>query len=273
MADRNCLRCGKPISGHLNRKRCEPCARALRRSPRGTMTEAQKARALRMIGKISREEIAQKIGVSVANLKRSMRGQSFWFYNGKWKNNPEFVAKVLNHYWKHGMPATKKKFNGISVKSIVDRPEYYGHRRVYRQRRWTETQKIELVRMSGLVSHGSQARYFDRPKAAGGSIKSAWVKVFGVAPGRINGMSFDIAKHIAKRSTPYVRPNGWSSGVDSHQWTVLWVDLEDNLMEGVPEYIKEAVKTMADFQRWIWGCKNPKAKIMKMIDIREVANE
>jgi len=266
MADRNCLRCKKPISGHPNRKRCEPCARILRRSPRGTMTEAQKARAIRMIGKISREEIAQKLGVSTSNLKRSMPGQSFWFHNGKWKNRPDIVEKVLRYYWLHGMPKTVKKFKGISVKSIVDRPEYYGHKRVYRQLRWTDAQKVELVRMSGLVSHGSQAAHFKRPKAAGGSIKSAWVKVFGRAPGQINGMSYDNAKHISKPGTPYLRPQGWIRGRESKCWLVLWIDLEKNLKDGVPEYIREAVQAMADFQRWIWGVKNPRSKIIKMMN-------
>lgn len=271
MTNRKCLRCEKPIRGHWNRLRCEPCARYLRQRPAGTMTKQQIRQAKAMAGKVRREEIANRLGVSVANLKRSLPDTSFavtWIY----KKNPTLVRKVCEYYFKHGMPKTIEHFPGVKVKCIVDRPEYYGIKRISRQQRWTEEQKIELAKMAGLISAGAQAKYFNRPRAAGGSIKAAWVKVFGMAPTRLNGMVHDLAQHVATKDTPYLHAMGSSRRGEglAFRWVVLWVDLERHLRPDVPEYQRQAVKAMADFQRWLWNDKNPKPKILKMIREREV---
>ena len=76
MSVRRCLDCNSQLlaDSHFNQKRCEPCALILRMRPKGTMTTAQIKKATSMAGKVPRKEIAEKLGVSLVNLKRSCPG-------------------------------------------------------------------------------------------------------------------------------------------------------------------------------------------------------
>lgn len=272
---KKCFDCKIEISGHLNRKRCEECAAIRLRKPLGTMTEAQKKKAISMIGKYPITEIAKKLGVSVCNIKRSNPGISFWFHNGKHINNAERTKKIIEYYFKHGKPATVKKFPNIKVKSLVDRPEYYGIKRIRRQRQWTDKQKIELIKMAGLVSYKNQARYFKRPLANAGSIKSAFSKrVITVSGGQINGMINNHARHLVNNKCPRIkrileqRPN---TKKRNHQYVCLWVDMERYLKVECPVFAKEAISTLAEFQRKLFQAKDNKdckKKILKMINER-----
>jgi hypothetical protein len=246
----------------------------LRKRPQGTMTTSQKAKALKLVGDFSIEEIAEKIGVSVPNLKRSMPGTSFCFHSGKYKNRPELVKKIISYYKTHTLDETKKKFDkgGVSAKSITDRPEYYGLNKTGKQIRWTDKQIIEAVKMQGLVSPKAQAKYFNRPGAFEGSIKSLLTKRFDRSTG-LNGLTRFNAKDVVFKKVEYLKPLGTSrSGkIMEFKNLILWVDLEKNLKPGIPSAIKEGIECMADFQRWIWKSKNPKPLILKMIREREVA--
>lgn len=275
MKDRLCLECNSkiPANSHFNRKRCEPCVEVLRRKPKGTMTLAQIKKAKSMAGKVPREEIAQRLGVSTVNLKRSCPEIKFattWIH----KLNPQRTRDVILYYFKHGKVATKEKFPDLNVKSIVDRPEYYGIRRDYRQLRWRESELLESVKMAGLVSFPAQARYFKRPRANAGSIKSLWVKNHKASWGEVNGMYKDKARRLIKfhgSSGRYIKVVGTNRrGEESHfgRRVMLWVDLERCLRDDLPGYIKDGVKAMADFQRWLWDSENPAPLIRKMIKER-----
>lgn len=273
MKTKKCLGCGKALKNvHPNRKRCKLCAKRLGRRPAGTMTEAQKRIAASLAGKIPRKEIAARLGVSVVNLKRSMRGTSFMSFN-KWKQNPDLVKKVINYYFKHGKHATEKKFPDVNVKVIVDRPEYYGIKRVYRQIQWTEKQIIEAVKMAGLIPFDDQAKYFNRPRAHIGSIRSLWMKRFRLGGGNLNGMCHWKAKNFVSIKARYIKPIGLTREGEKVEFRrlILWVDMENVLKPDAPQFVREAVKAMADFQRWIWKSDNPKPLIMKMIKERTCA--
>lgn len=223
------------------------------------------------IGKKPVTEMAELLGTSTCNVKRAFRGQSLWFKNGKLKNNPELVRQVTNYYRQHGRPATVDRFPDISVKSIIDRPEYYGLGKHGLQIRWTDDQIIEAVKMCGLISFRAQAIYFNRPGANEGSIKALYVKRFDKIGGSVNGMVHDWARHLVNQNARYLRPIGNSR---KHQPVlfrklILWVDMEEVLKPEVPTFIKEAIHTMADFQRWLWRNQNPKPLILKMIKERE----
>lgn len=239
------------------------------------MTKAQIREAKALANTMPREDIAKTIGVSVVNLKRSMPGQKFWFKNGKYKNNPELVKKVLNYYFKHGKPKTVERFPEINVKAVVDRPEYYGIRRIYRQIRWTDAQLIDAAKMAGLVSLKGQAKFFNRPRAFEGSIQSLWNKRFGYRGGSLNGMVHWYAKELVNSNARYLRPVGTSREGKHVEFRrlILWVDMEKNLKPDAPQFMQDAIKSMADFQRWLWKSDNPKPLIMKMIKEREIAKK
>ncbi len=263
----------RKVQKHHNAKWCKPCALDRRKRPRSTLSSKEIAWCESQIGKLSAPQMAERLGTSLSNVKRAFRGKSLWFHNGKYINQPDVVRSVIRYYEKHGKQATIKKFPNINVKSIVDRPEYYGIKRTYRQKRWTEDQIAELARMAGVISQEAQAKYFKRPRAFAGSITSVWSKTFKMSGGCINGLSHHVAKELVTEKCPFIRTKFWQQRKKTGEYgrmLYLWVDMEKHLKNDVPEFIVEAIRTMADFQRWLHQTKNPRRKILKMIEEREV---
>lgn len=259
---KQCLLCKKKIGGHPNRKRCEPCARELRRKPATTMTPTQIAMAKAMIGKMSRENIARAVGTSVPSLKRAFRGTRLAYYN--WCSaNPGLVRQVCKYFETHNQDETAKHF-GLKRKQVDHAVYRYKKFRSPKQIRWTSEQIAEAVKMAGLVSLRAQARYFNRPNANTGSVKSLWAKRLSSRAASVNGMAHWQAKHLVTSKARYLQSKSRS------QRTILWVDLEKCLKSDTPDFIGDAVSTMANFQRWIWRDQNPKRKILKMIKEREI---
>lgn len=265
-----CERCERrPKKDHRNSKWCVACARDLKRKPKGTLTKSQIRYAKSCIGKMGVRDIAARMGVSPSNITRSCPGVSFWFKNGKLKNNPKLVRKVLAYYSKHGKPATAKAFPDISVKSIIDRPKYYGVKMKPRLKRWTNDEIVLAAKMAGLVEAKRQAKIFNRPGANEGSIRSLWMKRFGHGGGNIHGMSEWMAKHILMPGYPVTKTLMWSrrknSKGDKSRGLILWCDMQPYLLRGLPKYITDSVKTMAAFQCWLYGTDNPKAEILRLL--------
>jgi AraC-like DNA-binding protein len=224
-----------------------------------------------MIGKMSREDIAVNLGVSLVSLKRAFRGTSLAFYN-YCSANPGLVKQVCKFYEKHSQEETAKAF-GLKRKQVDHIVHRYKQHRSPKQVRWTDREIHEAAKMAGLISTHAQARYFKRPNAFNGSIKALWMKRFGMSQGSVNGMAHWAAKEIVDSSAQYLRPKGESRRGEpvDFRWLVLWVDMERCLRPEVPPFIREAISTMANFQRWLWKDKKPKPKILKMIQEREIA--
>lgn len=268
MMKRACLTCKKTIRGHFNRKRCRPCAKALVKRPQHTLTAEQQTEARRMAGTMMQRELAEHIGCSRSNLIRwaSQSGVSLDALSYK----PEVVRAVCSYYEMHGRSATQRMFPDVSVRSIIERnPKAFKPRQI----RWTDEQIIEAARMAGLVSPIAQAKYFNRPRAHAGSIKALWMKKFGFGEGSLNGMAHWYARRLVQgHRARYIKPVGMSRDGEPVEFKrlILWVDLEKYLKPETPEFICEAVKTMADFQRWLHGSPDPRTKILRMIKEREV---
>lgn len=221
-----------------------------------------------MIGKMPRDEIAERLGVSVSSLKRAFRGTRLAFHN-YCTANPELVRAVNQYYETHNINDTAKAF-GLMPKQ-VDYIVYRYKMHKPKQLRWTDEQVIESAKMSGLVSFKAQARFFNRPGAFEGSIKALWQKKFKVPPGGINGMPHWKAREIVSADVPYIRPVGMSRDgkLVRFRRIALWVDMEKYLLPDVPQFIREAIMTMARFQRWLWKSYDPKPLILQMIKQRE----
>lgn len=262
-----CGQCKKrpTATAHFNSKFCKLCALERRKRPLTNMTRAQIAQAKKLIGKMPREEIAQELGVSLVNLKRAFRGTRLAYHN--WcVINPVLVKEVNKYYGKHGVVKTAEHFNlkRKQVEHIVYRYKLHKPRR----KRWTERQFIQLARFGGLIPYEDQAKYFKRPNAHAGSIKSAWMKKFGCAGGSINGMSQWQAKYIVTENCPYIRTKFWESRKPSGNYgrkLYLWVDMEKHLQPDLPDFMKNAIYTLANFQRWLHG-NNAKRKIQRICE-------
>jgi hypothetical protein len=261
---RLCALCKKvKITGHLNKKYCEPCRKKRLSKPKGTLTKKQIQYVKKWAGKKDRHEIAKDLGVSLSNIKRSCPGLNLT-YHYKYCNNPKLVEKVCKYYEKHGKRKTQEKFPDVAVRSIVERYKKYEPR----QLPWTDEQLIELTKMAGLISMKSQAKYFNRPLANEGSIRSVWVKRFGHGQRVINGMAHWKARHFIKKSCPVIdTPFGSNNHKQRH--LVLWVDFEKHIKDDCPKFIKEAVSAMADFQRKLYGVKDVRGKVKRLIKNRE----
>jgi DNA-binding XRE family transcriptional regulator len=256
---------------HFNSRWCKPCADSFKKRPRPNLSTAQKKEALRLRGKLTKEEIAKRIGASRSSVMRLGRDLKLSFAaTYKYKANPRLVKQVCQYYEKHGKVKTQEKFPQVSVRSIVERYKCFSPR----QTRWTDDQLMELARMAGIVSQRAQAKYFKRPGANEGSIKSAWMKKFKSSGGSINGLSWNIARHFVTKQCKPMRTQFWtprnkrSSNLKGRQ-VVLWTEMQKHLKADVPQWIKESVQAMAKFQIWLHGSAQVKRKIIKLIEVRE----
>ena len=268
--DRLCPDCKKRNKQkHLNSKWCLPCALERRKRPRAApMTKEQERVIRKYAGKILKKELAKKAGVSWAQLGRWGRENNVSMNAFAYKS--AVIKKVLAYYEKHGKTKTQEKFPEVSVRSIVER--HYGEFSP-RTIRWTDQQVIDLARFAGIIKMEDQARYFGRPNAHKGSIESAWMKKFGFGQGVIHGLAEFKAKLFVKKRCPfietpfrYTRQRRKKQRVEFTRILYLWVDMEKHLRSDCPGFVAEAIQAMADFQRWLFGTKYVRRKILKMID-------
>jgi AraC-like DNA-binding protein len=237
------------------------------------MTPDQISQAAKLIGKMSREDIAAEVGTSVVSLKRAFRGRRLAFYN-YCTINPAWVRSVNKYYEKHTQEETAKYF-GIRRKQVDHIVHRYKKYRKPKQLRWTPQEIAEAAKMAGLVSENGQAKFFRRPGAHSGSIKSLWMKNFGMGQGSINGMTHWCAKEIVGEKARYLKPLGQTRKGKPTEFrrVILWVDMEKCLKPQTPKFIREAIEQMAKFQRWLWKSENPKPLILKMMRERDAVQQ
>jgi hypothetical protein len=123
-----------------------------------------------LAGKYPVKELAEKINASRSNVRRYAVSIKLSLDSLSYK--PDVVEKVCRYYEKHGKIKTQEKFPDVRVRSIVERHRLFKPR----QRRWTAEEHLECIRMAGLISYKRQARFFNRPNANAGSIKSFYSK-------------------------------------------------------------------------------------------------
>ena len=268
---RVCPDCGQPAvavkPGYVARakaKYCAACRQARRRQPRSRLTPAQAAQVLALRDTCYRHEIARRVGVSLAQVSRFLREQGL---SSNARNLPAAtVAAVLRVYEqaprKQGKQRVRELFPDVAVRSVVERYRDFAPR----QRRWQAEELREAVQMAGLVRPTTQARYFARPHAATGSIKSVWAKVFQCAPRDINGLGAHLAWRLTTPGCPavLVAHEQASSGTPK----VLWLDLAQHLRPDLPEWVHDAVQALAGMQAWVHGTTDS-AAIRAMITERE----
>ena len=96
------------------------------------------------------------------------------------------------------------------------------------------------------MSHTAQARYFNRPNAYEGSIKSFWAKGACCAPRDVNGLGAFTAWQVATPGVPAVLVKHQQNG--GARPVVLWLDLAAHLRPDVDPLVREVVQALARFQ-------------------------
>ncbi len=285
-----CGRCKlRPKRKHHNSKWCAICSQELRHRPAHNLSRTEQSEVRRLAGKMSRDDIAKEVGRSLSSIRRYCRqaGISLMFD----RDYPEEVRReVCEYYSVYGKVKTRKRFPSVTVRSIVER-----YLKKYelnpRQIRWTKEQIVEAAKMAGIISHASQARYFNRPRAFEGSIRSLWVKKFGNSGGHVPGLKAQLAYQLVEGGRRIYRKDRTGSALflpikplEVSFWMprkgrrvrylprriFLWVDIAENLRPDLHPEIKQIVRTMAKFQKWLHGTKNVRAAIKDLIKHREI---
>lgn len=263
MKDRFCLDCKIELFGHLNRKRCPACVEKIRKRPNWKLSPKQISIIKKNAGVVPREEVARMANTSLSNLKRWARDSKISLSYHLYKD--EIIKKVCAYYEANGKRKTQEMFPEVKVDSIVERHRIFKPR----QLKWKDFEIVDAVKMSSFVSFQDQAMKFNRPRAHAGSIVALWQKVLNGKPTEIHGLPKNKARLFISKQCPFidtpliVRTFGDKK---CSRKIFLWVDMEKHFLEDCPELIKEAIKAMAEFQRWIFQGKDPKEEIQRMID-------
>lgn len=259
MTTRICLNCNRrPIKEHGNAKWCIKCSIAFIHRPKSTLTSQQINTAKRLIGKKPRGEIAKQLGVNVSNLKRAFRGVSLAYYN-IWKRQPNLVKDICKFYEKNGAVKTRRMYPSANLRSVLERYKWYKPRTV----KFTKEDFEKCIKFAGLIPSETQARILNRPNAFAGSIKSLWCKRIKSHQSGLHGLTQVNRDHLVLKSCPQITTR-FGSSPRSHKLS-LWVDVENHLKPDCPEFIVSAVKTLADFQRWVFHPNNPRKEILKIL--------
>jgi hypothetical protein len=267
---KNCISCNKELrNAHFNRKRCPPCAFELVKKPKHNLTPEQQLQVRRLAGTMKQDDIGKAIGASRTAVIRFASQEDISLDSFSY---PESIVKqVCKYYEKHGKAKTQEKFPKVKVRSIIDRHKLYSPRTIP----WQDAEIIELARMAGVISLEGQAKYFNRPNANKGSIVSAWMKKFGMGGGSINGLPHYLARHVVDSRCPETETAFGRQRKKSGEFgrrLYLWVDIEKHLKPDVDPWFRDAVKTMAEFQRWLHGVKDVRGKVKRIIEKREAEN-
>lgn len=247
-------------SAHHQTKYCESCKQSLLRAPRSRVTEAQGARIRQLRGTMARARIAERVGITHAQLNRYLAEQGLTSNARDYP--PEVVTAVCTTYAALGKRRTQDLFPDVVVRSLIERHKDYPPRQV----RWTGEQQMEAVRMAGLVSHTAQARYFSRPNAYEGSIKKFWARVVGCAPRDVHGLGIHLVWRLVLPGVPAVLVS--QATQPCPRAVVLWLDLVTHLRPGVDPLLRRLVEVLARFQAWLFGSTDA-ARIRRMITERE----
>jgi len=259
---KTCKSCGIEFkNAHGARRRCEPCAIHLRYRPVSKLSDEQLFQLPFYIGNSPIEAIAVILKTSRSNLRRWARdnGVSFKYFG----YSLETKKMVSDYYEVHGRRKTEEQFPDVKVRSIVERLRAHSPRRV----RWTDKQLVELLKMSCFVSFETQARYFNRPRANAGSIKSAWSKNFKCKPSEMHGMPNNKARYFIDKKCPFIKTPFMNVDVSESapRKLFLWVDMENHLLPDCPTFIKQGIKTMAEYQRWLFRPKDVHSEIANIM--------
>lgn len=248
---KTCQVCNKPFTGRVNSKQCEPCKTKIRQSYGCIPTlDDHTQRLIRdAVGRLSTKEMAEALGLSRSTVKRFLISEGI--SNKRDRYDKRTIERVLAYYETHGKIGIEKKFPGVRWRTIVEHNEYKK-----RQTRWTDREFIKAVRMAGIVPYHTQADIFKRPGARAGSITSLWQKRIKARPNYVNGLPIWLAKGLIKEGCPvYQLPMRTKSRTDSQagitHHMVLWIDIAKYCRADVESNVKQCIKVMAKFQRFL----------------------
>jgi len=263
-----CKTCGKSLSKklHFNREYCDECQKRARKGyyfPKMITPELEK-KLLRHMGKLNRKQLSERFKISIPTLTRWSRYRGYTLAQQRYSK--KLIKEVISYYIKHGKIKTQKRYPEVKLRSIIEK---HNKGVCPRQKRWTDSQIFEAVRMAGIVTLKKQAEYFNRPHAHAGSITSLWNKRFNAKGSYINGLPKAAIRGCVTWDMPYYKVKFGKGVKHSGYCMAFWKDIEKHLKPSVSDVIRRGVSAMARFSEYLHGKENTVKNIIELIEERE----
>ena len=209
-------------------------------------------------GKIKRQEIADKLNVSIATLKRAAKYLNISFALPK-KYNSKIVNDVLDYYKIHGKLKTKEKYNDVKFRSIVEK---YGYKKNLRFIPWKFEEILLSVRLSGLFNCNDIAKYINRGAKHASITTTIYRNMFNLKVKnirKINGLSRKEAIFYVYDNCPCLKTT-----YTTFNEIFLYCDMEKHLKKNLNKNLIKHIKLCAKIQKWLWSSNEPKNEILKL---------
>lgn len=216
----------------------------------------------------TKKEQAQHLGCHVRDITawRLDQKDACRYYYSK-----EIVSAVLEECEQRGPLATQRLFPNVRVSSIINR---YRRETARKYAVWSAKEIVHASRMAGIIDRNAQAQLLPGQKRTPRAIFSFWTSRCR-STAYLHGLTRKMGRMVAQKDCPIVpRNGGWTVKAKKKDaplkrmvscWIVLWCDLERHLKPCVPKGIANAIRCMAEYQRWIFAPKDPGVAIRKMI--------
>ena len=189
---------------------------------------------LNLAGSMTREKIADCVGVSRSRVSRTLA--KYGVRTGQLKKYPKSIRdQVLYFYESHTIKETQKQFPSVRVRSIIDR--YCASEKL---RKWDFKDDLYLVQNVTIMTNEQIAKKLKTTKE---SVDRRFHRAYkGLSSKHLNAMPYRLIKHHVSRDVVITK-----SGTRN---MVKWVDFEKALQTD-NETIRTCVKALALFQRWV----------------------
>lgn len=262
---RKCRDCSACIDDrHHAAQLCHPCRRKNIANMPAYLTPEQKAHVLRLSGTHTIKQISDEVGISISKITRFRKLNNLARRHRRYTQ--ETINDVLRYYEQHGRVATQKHFPDVNVPCITD---VYEH--APRVEPWKQEDLFMVVRMAGLAPPSVLAGLIHRRGMHAGTIESVLFRKMGITRvATLHGLGRHCAKWLAYENCPFVVRPLWRRRTTTKQKnplrrTYLWCDLVRHMRADIPDFVREGISAMADFQRWLFKNDNPRPVILKMM--------
>lgn len=175
----------------------------------------------------------------------------------------KLIKAIVSHYLKHGVKKTCEKYSKISpgaVRGLIERntPRAYKPNRAHK---WTEEEKIQLVKFAGLISIENQLKFFKLENRTPNTIQAR--REYKTE--HLHGLPYHLAVKILNKGFPFIRTQMAVNPEKGYIRLVLWCDAVFYLRADCPNVVKDIVLACAKFQFKLFG-GNPRQEILKMLE-------
>ena len=218
-----------------------------------SLTDAQKEILVSDSFYLTRKEMAKILGLPEIRVQRAASYIKITFPGCK-KYSDDLIEEVLAYYKNEGPQKTREAYPDLKLRSIIEK---YGKGIQPHNRKWTNDEILEVIKLSGIFNAKKTASIFKRKKATEKSINKVWHRL-KCKPTQILGLPKYKGHLFVKKSCPRFKPLR-SNGSEYF----LWSDIVKHIKPDCPFFIKDAFEALSEFQIHLYGTKNVRRYLEK----------